>query len=163
MRLVVFGWGNVSRGDDGVGPLLLARIEAAGWSDATVIEDFQLQLEHALDIGDHQLVLFVDAGVGTPAPFAFSEIASRAGMTHTSHALSPQSVLDVYRQISGKAPPPAFLLSVRGECFDLGAGLSRLAGERLEAAWALLQRLNERRSLDAWRAMTSERDRAERD
>ena len=28
MRLVVFGWGNESRGDDGLGPLLLARIAA---------------------------------------------------------------------------------------------------------------------------------------
>ena len=25
VKLVVFGWGNVSRGDDGLGPLLLAR------------------------------------------------------------------------------------------------------------------------------------------
>ena len=29
MRLVVFGWGNEARGDDGLGPLLLARIAAA--------------------------------------------------------------------------------------------------------------------------------------
>ena len=31
MHLVIFGWGNVSRGDDGLGPLLLARIAEAGW------------------------------------------------------------------------------------------------------------------------------------
>ena len=69
MKLVVFGWGNVSRGDDGLGPLLLARIAEAGWAESTLIEDFQLQLEHALDLQGADLALFLDAGKGTPAPF----------------------------------------------------------------------------------------------
>ena len=29
MRLVVFGWGNDARGDDGLGPLLLTRVAHA--------------------------------------------------------------------------------------------------------------------------------------
>ena len=70
-RVVVFGWGNVSRGDDGLGPLLLARIEALGLPHVTTIEDFQLQIEHALDLRDADLALFVDASVAAPAAFGF--------------------------------------------------------------------------------------------
>ena len=75
MRLVVFGWGNDARGDDGLGPLLLARVARAAWPDVHAIEDFQLQIEHALDLDGADLALFLDAGKDTPAPFVFVEIA----------------------------------------------------------------------------------------
>jgi hydrogenase maturation protease len=151
VRLVVFGWGNVSRGDDGAGPLLLSRIDEARWRDAVTIEDWQLQLEHALDLEGADLALFLDAGTGTPAPFAFREIFSRRGMTHTSHALPPESVLAVYTEVTGKTPPPAFLLCVRGDSFELGDDLSEDVSERCEIAWAFLQHLDQDRSLEAWR------------
>jgi hydrogenase maturation protease len=153
MRLVVFGWGNESRGDDGIGPLMLRGLEDAGWDETELIEDFQLQLEHALDLKGAELALFLDAGRNTPAPFLFREIFSRGGMTHTSHALAPESVLDVYRQIEKTAPPPSFLLCVRGESFGLGEGLSQQGAARLEQARAFLGRLGETRTPEAWRSL----------
>ncbi len=150
MRLVAFGWGNEARGDDGLGPLILARIAAAGWPDATTVEDYQLQIEHALDIAECDCVLFLDAGRDTPAPFSFRAVAPRCDMTHTTHALAPEAVLDVYAQVTGRAPPPAFALCVRGERFELGEGLSREGAERLEAAWAFVQELMDERSVTAW-------------
>jgi hydrogenase maturation protease len=153
MKLVVFGWGNVSRGDDGIGPLLLARIEQAGWDDAILIEDYQLQLEHALDLEGAELALFIDAGTDTQAPFSFREIFLREGMTHTSHALAPESVLAVFFQVTGKTPPPAFLLCVRGESFELGAGLSAEGVARLELAWYFLQRLRQAPAPVNWRIL----------
>ena len=104
-HVVVLGWGNASRGDDGLGPLLLARVEALGLAHVTAIEDFQLQLEHALDLDGADLALFLDAGKGTPAPFAFYETAPRTGLTHTSHAMAPEAVLDVYVRVLGRTPP----------------------------------------------------------
>ncbi len=151
MRLVIFGWGNVSRGDDGVGPLLLARIEQAGWDDVALVEDYQLQLEHALDLEGGDLALFIDAGHGTPAPFSFAEIFPRPGMTHTSHALAPESVLAVFAQVTAQTPPPAFLLCVRGDNFELGEVLSEAGAERQEIAWAFLQHLRQDCTAEAWR------------
>ncbi len=159
MRLAVFGWGNESRGDDGLGPLLLARVEAAGWSDVATIEDYQLQIEHALDLEDCDCALFVDAGKNTPAPFSFRALAPRRDMTHTTHALAPEAVLDVYAQIKGRPPPPAFALLVRGESFELGEGLSAEGAERLEAAWAFVQALMATRSVAAWETAARESER----
>jgi hydrogenase maturation protease len=151
VRLVVFGWGNDARGDDGLGPLLLERAARAGWADVQVIEDFQLQIEHALDLEGADLALFVDAGKNTPAPFAFAEIEPKRGATHTTHALAPEAVLDVYARALGRAAPPAFTLCVRGEQFELGQGLSPEASERLEAAWSFVEELMRDRSLESWR------------
>jgi hydrogenase maturation protease len=153
VKLVVFGWGNVSRGDDGLGPLLLARIAEARWADASLIEDFQLQLEHALDLQGADLALFLDAGKDTPAPFAFTEIHARPGMTHTSHALAPETVLGVYEKTLGGRPPPSFLLCLRGERFELGEGLSAEGAARLEAAWTFVQKLRSTPSSKCWRAL----------
>ena len=150
MRLVVFGWGNDARGDDGLGPLLLERVAQACWPDVTTIEDFQLQIEHALDLEGAEMALFLDAGRDTPAPFAFREIAARRDASHTTHALSPEAVLDVFARL-GRAAPPSFVLCVRGERFELGEGLSDPARERLGAAWEFVKRLMRERSLEAWR------------
>ena len=150
MRLVVFGWGNESRGDDGLGPLLLRRF-AEAWPEIVAIEDYQLQIENALDLEGADCALFIDAGKGTPAPFTFREIAPSAGVAHTTHALPPEAVLAVYAQIKGVPPPPAFVLCVRGERFELGDGLSDDAKARLEAAWKFVSELVGEASLAAWR------------
>jgi hydrogenase maturation protease len=150
MRLVVFGWGNDARGDDGLGPLLLDRVAQGRWPDVTTIEDFQLQIEHALDLEGAGMALFLDAGRQTPAPFAFREIAARRDASPTTHALTPEAVLDVFARL-GRAPPPSFVLCVRGERFELGESLSEAARDRLEAARVFLTRLMRERSADAWR------------
>ncbi|WP_298421654.1 hydrogenase maturation protease [Rhodoblastus sp.] len=152
MKLVVFGWGNSARGDDGLGPLLLARVAQANWPDVTLIEDFQLQIEHALDLQGSELALFLDAGRNTPAPFAFREIHPRADLTHTSHALAPESVLSICETPLGFKPPPSFLLCVRGDTFDLGAPLSAQGARRLEQAWLFLRELGAERNPEVWRA-----------
>jgi hydrogenase maturation protease len=155
--VVVIAVGNRSRGDDAIGPLLLDRLEAwlAGegrGADIETIEDFQLQIEHALDLAGRRLVLFVDAGTGTPAPFDFYATAAAApGASHSSHALTPEAVLGVYRQITGENPPPAFVLCVRGDRFELGEDLSDPGRAHVEAAWRALAALCERPDPGRWR------------
>jgi len=145
---VVLACGNPSRGDDALGPLLLARL--ADWLATTgdegsfeLIEDFQFQIEHALDLQGRRAALFIDAGAATPAPFTLSPAAAeeatghRAG--HSTHAITPAAVLDVYRRVVGGELPPAFVLCVSGERFGLGEGLSDAAQRNLSSAWAALQ------------------------
>jgi len=155
--VVVIAVGNRSRGDDAIGPLLLGRLEAwlAGpgrGSDIKLVEDFQLQIEHALDLAGRRLVLFVDAGTGTCAPYEFrAVVASAPGRSHTSHALAPEAVLGVYRQVTGEDSPPAFVLCVRGERFELGDDLSDAARAHVEAAWQQLLALCARPEIERWR------------
>ena len=159
--VVVLAAGNRSRGDDAIGPLLLERL--ASWLAAEgrggefeLIDDYQLQIEHALDLQGRRLALFIDAGWRTPAPLAFYAVAPAAAAAGSStHALSPQAVLEVYRKIALADPPPSFVLCVRGERFELGAELSPAAEQHLEAAWRQLALLCARPDPVLWRAMVT--------
>ncbi len=144
--IVVFAVGNPSRGDDAIGPGLCARLEKwlarEGLSErAELIEDFQLNIEHALDLAGRELALFIDAGENTPAPYVFEQIYPAAIPSHSTHALPPQAVLQVFRQTEGREPPPSFVLCVRGECFELGEGLSAEALDRMDEAMNRLEQL----------------------
>ena len=149
-RVVVLGWGNVTRTDDALGPLLMERVQRAQLQHVTVVEDFQLQIEHALDLQGHGLALFADAGFRSPAPFTFFQTAPRAGMAFSSHRLAPEAVLDIYERVMGETPPPAFVLSVAGEDFSVGGSLSAAASQRLELASDFLLQLLRFPSLENW-------------
>jgi hydrogenase maturation protease len=151
-RVVVLGWGNVTRSDDALGPLLLRRVRRARLQHVTIVEDFQLQPEHAFDLGGHDLALFVDAGFGMPEPFAFFETAPRASMAFSSHKMAPEAVLDIHERVLGETPPPAFILSVAGEDFSVGDTLSAAAAQRLELASNFLMQRLHFPSLESWRA-----------
>ena len=139
--VLIFGYGNPSRGDDAIAPQLLSRLEALQPAGVELITDFQLQVEHALDLAGRELALFIDASVSGESPYTFTRLLPQQDNSYTSHEMSPAAVLHVYRQINQDAPPPTYQLAVRGEFFDLGAPLSETAAANAEAAFALLQKL----------------------
>ncbi|MBK7813516.1 MAG: hydrogenase maturation protease [Rhodocyclaceae bacterium] len=136
--ILVFGWGNPSRGDDALGPLFVERIEALKLPHVECLTDFQLQVEHALDLQGRQRVLFVDASVGAATPFEVGEIQPMPDASFTTHALSPQAVMQVHVDLNDEPPPPCWLLAIRGDKFDLGTPLGEEASAHLDAAilWA---------------------------
>ena len=141
--LLILAVGNPSRGDDALGSLFAEQLEIAreqfGWSDVELFTDFQLQIEHALDLGCRQHVLFVDASLSCTAPFEASRVCAMRDTSFTSHALSPAALLQVYEDLEGTPPPPATLVAIRGEAFELGAPMSPGAQAHLLAAlvWGL--------------------------
>ncbi len=136
--VLVIAIGNPSRGDDALGPLAAERLAALELPGVEVMNDFQLQVEHALDLLGREMVVFVDAAARGDAPFSWSALAPAADASCTSHRLSPPAVLDAFVRLTGQAPPPAWLLAIRGDAFDLGAPLSRAAESHLDAALAAL-------------------------
>ena len=141
--VLLFGYGNLSRGDDALGPLLLEYVEKHCSLDMIeILSDFQLQIEHALDLENRSLVLFVDASVTGINAFDFTVLEPARDKSYTTHAMSPAAVLDVYQAIKNQTPPACFLLSIKAEKFELGDGLSINAKNNLEQAclfvWHLL-------------------------
>lgn len=154
--IVVFAVGNPSRGDDAIGPGLCGRLEKWLENEGLVdqvelIEDFQLQIEHVLDLQGRQLALFIDAGENTPAPYTFKQIAPTTGIAHTTHELPPEAVLQVYLQTEGSEPPPSFVLCVSGEKFELGEPLTATASSHVEVAFELLIQLCRKAELAEWK------------
>jgi hydrogenase maturation protease len=139
---LVFAWGNPSRGDDALGPLFGEHFETLAalhpeWGDVEVLTDFQLQVEHALDLQQRERVLFVDASIDTVAPCSLTRITAARDVTFTTHAISPQSVMQVYAELEECEPPPCWLLAIRGDSFELGESISPNAVQHLQAALEL--------------------------
>jgi len=132
---LIFTWGNPSRGDDALGPAMYELLQQAELNGVDLLTDFQLQIEHSIDLEGRERVLFVDASTSANAPFELSRLQPEQDASYTTHAMSPQALLSVYQQVNRCAPPPAWLLSIRGYEFGLGLPLSTAANEHLLAAF----------------------------
>lgn len=163
-ELLIFGYGNPSRGDDALGPLLAERLDSVLSLDERgnaggieILTDFQLQVEHALDLAGRRLVLFVDAHVDCPAPWSLGRLTAATDANYSTHAISPAAVMRVYENIKGAEPPPCFMLGIRGMRFELGESLSPEAADHLEAALTLARSLCAHPSRDYWLSRCNDR------
>ena len=71
-RALLYGYGNPGRRDDGLGPILIDRLEEKGLPGVAMDSAYQLAIEDAAGIADYDVVVFVDAAVEGPEPFSMS-------------------------------------------------------------------------------------------
>jgi len=141
--VLILTYGNPSRGDDALGTAMFELLErhkreTSQLDEVDLFTDFQLQIEHAVDLNDRRYVLFVDAGVSCAEPFECQRLQPDRDDSFTTHAMSPASVLAVYKQIHRREPPPAYLLTIRAYEFGLGKGMSAQAKANLQKAYRYL-------------------------
>ena len=86
---LIFTWGNPSRGDDALGPYIHDWLKEKNIEYIDLLTDFQLQIEHAVDLENRERILFVDASVSAKAPFEFYRLKPVADESYTTHAMSP--------------------------------------------------------------------------
>lgn len=137
MSILVLGYGNPGRQDDGLGPAVATAIDQLGWPNVTAYDNYQLNIEDAMEVAAHDLVWFVDAAKTGAAPYAVSALAPVGSIEFTSHIMRPQTILAIAQQCYGKAPP-AFLLGIRGYEFEFVETLTPGATENFDAALAML-------------------------
>jgi len=137
--LLIFTWGNPSRGDDAIGPMIYENLNQEALKDAELLTDFQLQIEHILDLENRQKIIFIDASISAKAPFEYYQIAPTQDDSYTSHAMSPQSLLAAYQKVNQQPPPNAFMLSVRGYEFGLGLSISDKAMDNLNETMSFIK------------------------
>jgi hydrogenase maturation protease len=150
VTLLVIGYGNAGRGDDGLGPAFAERIAALRPVGCRIDIDYQLTVEHALQVAEAEIVVFVDAMIDGDAPYRFSRVSADSAADLTSHSLQPEAVLTLADLLYDTAPE-AFVLGIRGESFGAVAeGLSAAASANLDLAEAFfLDWLAARRSVGA--------------
>lgn len=144
LPILVLSWGNPSRGDDALGPLFTQALAALNWPHVECLTDFQLQIEHVLDLRGRECVLLVDAACDAQTdddapPFQLSRVQPQRDHSHTTHAMSPAALLQVFVDVEGHPPPPTWLLALRGHQWALGDPLSPSAQDGLNAALVWVQ------------------------
>lgn len=133
--VLIYGYGNPGRQDDGLGPELVRELRARDLGPCAAFESgYQLQIEDAVLVAQHRVVVFADADATGPAPFSLRPIPPDATAAFTTHAVAPQTILALARQHFGPGTA-GFALGIRGYAFDgFGEQLSPLAQRNLVAA-----------------------------
>jgi hydrogenase maturation protease len=138
LRILVIGYGNPGRTDDGLGPAVAARISELELANVSVDDPYQLSIEDSLEIAAHDLVWFVDSAKSGAEPFDDRPLQPASQIAFDSHHLTPETLLAITAGCCGAAPE-ARLIGVRGYEFGLGEALSPGAAANLEQAVAFLR------------------------
>jgi hydrogenase maturation protease len=139
--LTVLAWGNISRGDDGAGPLLAEKILQLNLDGVVLQEDLQLNIEHVMDLHSQTPVLFIDASCKPEQGFLLEKISAEADNSFSTHSVSPSALLHLFEKTNGSSAPEAFMLHISGKEFELGSSISQHTQSALEQAWEYLQNL----------------------
>jgi hydrogenase maturation protease len=103
-ELLVIGYGNTLRGDDGVGPRVAETVEALGLPGVRTFTCQQLSPEQAEMISRAERVVFVDAAVDAPQEVQLRPLAPGDTTQLMAHAADPRTMLALAREVFGHAP-----------------------------------------------------------
>ncbi len=156
---LVLAYGNPLRRDDGfawrAAGLLVARSEDAGLElredhgpkpESRLLDGslprplvdirtlHQLTPELSEDVAAADGVVFLDARAnGVPGEIRVSPVVPGGESSPLAHSVAPSTLLALGLHLYGRTPP-ALLVTVTGEVFDLGEGLSEIVESSLETA-----------------------------
>ncbi|HEU6449465.1 MAG TPA: hydrogenase maturation protease [Verrucomicrobiae bacterium] len=133
-KILVIGYGNTLRRDDGVGVKIAEAVAAMDLPGVTVITRHQLAPELAVPISEADAVVFVDAEVKASEPIKLRMIkpAETVGRI-LAHAADPRSLLALAKEVFGRNPI-AWTLGVPVEDFNFGDGFSSRAEKGFQDA-----------------------------
>ncbi len=138
-RVLIYGYGNPGRLDDGLGPALVKELETRGTPGIALDSNYQLSVGDAATVAENDIVIFVDADVSCEEPFWFGEVVPDPGLGFSSHNVSPQKLMDLACGLLGGATR-GYILGIRGYEFnEFGEVLSPGAQKNLDAATGFIE------------------------
>lgn len=142
-EVLLIGYGNPLRSDDGVGQRAAQSFEEnVNDSSVEVVICHQLTPDLALDISRVRRVVFIDAREGgEPGTIQCEEIhPAENDESPFAHHVSPQLLLTYSQSVYGAAPE-AFLVTITGAEFGYGEGLSETIEAILPALISQIEKL----------------------
>ncbi len=141
-RVLIVAYGNPLRSDDGVGWVIAEELRSRLASpEVEIVRLQQLLPEVADSVSRTETVIFVDASRdGEPGGIRCQPVAPPPARVQFSHQLSPAEVLGLACQLYGDTPR-AFCVTLAGESFEQGEGLSQKVAARLPLLVAEVEKL----------------------
>ena len=121
--LLVIGYGNTLRGDDGVGPRVAEAVGSLCLPGVHTLICQQLSPEHADLISQADTVIFVDAAVDAPKEVQLRPLEPNESFQLFAHAADPRTMLALARDVFGHAPK-AWWLTIAAVQMEFGEKLS---------------------------------------
>lgn len=144
MNILIYGYGNPGRQDDGLGNYFVEKVKA--WAEENGLKNFsfdsnyQLNIEDAAEISDKDIVIFIDASIENIDTFLLEEITPDAKVEFSMHAVSASYVVHLCNDIYDKTPK-SFLLHIKGYDWAFMEGMSAKALMNLEKAFDYMKPL----------------------
>lgn len=140
VQLLVIGYGNELRRDDGVGPKVAASVADWKLPGVKAMICHQLTPEFAEPIALAERVVFVDASVGEGHSVHVRDIEPNNNFQIITHAADPRSLLALAKQTFGRSPAASWL-SIPVQDLEFGDELSPLARKGVEEALEKLRKM----------------------
>jgi hydrogenase maturation protease len=131
--VLVLGYGNPIRGDDGIGQTVATEVENWNLPNVRSQSLHQLVPELAEDLSQVDLAIFVDASMTGETVEILPVKPLESTELNWGHYLNPQSLLTLAKNLYNKTPE-AWLISVPGVNFELCDRLSETAEKRVKIA-----------------------------
>jgi hydrogenase maturation protease len=131
--ILIIGYGNTLRRDDGVGPRVADAVAALALPGVRALACPLLTPELADPISRACVAIFVDAAVDAPREVQLRKLEPADTSQIMAHAASPATMLALARDVFGHTPE-AWWLTIPAEDLRIGEQLSPLAQRGLEIA-----------------------------
>jgi hydrogenase maturation protease len=138
--LLVIGYGNDLRGDDGVGRKVAEAVAELNLPGVRIITDHQLAPEMSDPVSQARLVIFVDAAVDA-TEVQLRKLEPAATGRILTHAPDPRAVLALARDVFGRCPE-AWWLTIPIQSMEFGEELTPLARQGFARAIEEIRRLS---------------------
>jgi len=139
-EVLVIGYGNTLRSDDGVGPKVAEAVEALKLPGVRTLVCQQLSPEHAEPISHARVVVFVDAAVDAPKEVQLRPLEPNESSQLMAHAADPRTMLALARDVFGHVPQ-AWWLTIPAVKLEFSETLSSEAQRGLNEAVEKIQSL----------------------
>ena len=138
--ILVIGYGNTLRGDDGVGPKVAETVETLHLPGVQTLACAQLAPELADPISRVCLVVFVDAAVDAPREVQLRKLVPAESSQLMAHAADPRTMLAMARDVFGHAPE-AWWLTIPASTLEFCEDLSSSARQGFQEAVRKIEQL----------------------
>ncbi len=122
-ELLVIGYGNTLRSDDGVGPKVAEAVSELNLQEVRCIACHQLTPELAQRISIAREVIFVDAAIDGRPRLKMRHLEPAPTGQIMTHAADPRTLLALARDVFGHCPP-AWWLTIPIQNLEFGENLS---------------------------------------
>ena len=117
-KVLIIGYGNPAREDDGLGPAAAEAIEKLNIEGITVDSDYQLTVEDSAAVAEHDVVIFIDASIEGEKPFYFSKATTKSMAGFSTHHIEPEGVMGLAKELFNTGTE-AYILGIRGYSFSM--------------------------------------------
>lgn len=138
-QILVIGYGNTLRGDDGIGQIIALEVEKWNLPLVRSLYLHQLTPELAEKIAQFETIIFIDASIETKQ-VKLTHLKHSPINNNWTHYITPESLINLTEFLYQKTPQ-TWLINIPIKNLDLGEEISNFAQKGKQEALKIIKKL----------------------